>query len=337
MADEEKNKEEDVKQEEVNKEEGNKEEDKKEEDLSPIDVLTKGLDDIFSEEETKDEEVEDKLSETEDSETKKESEDGDEVEAKKSPEVEKEPIPQNQVDIARKLGFSDEKIIKLAEESPDLLDNMVKLYSEPAVPQREVKPEVVVKEEEKAKPVKIDHVAMEGLDELEPDAAKIASTLLKGQNDLIDVINKQEEKLHSLGEHASGIDKKNQDDTNAKIDNVFDGASEHVPELGKTESMTPAQAKVRQKVYGMAKVIENTDGLSESKALEEAIYLFGLSKVDLEKVEQEAEERVKEKINKNKKQMSPRPGGKQPPKKTELGKEAAIDTLTEGLKEIFGN
>jgi len=304
-----------------------KEEVKEEE--SGLEFLSKGMEELFS---NKDE---DETPVVEESEDKTESETEEIAEADKTSEVEKELIPQKQVDIARKLGWSDERIIKTAEESPDELVKMVELLK-PAATQREI-PAVEVVKEEKEKPVKIDHVDFEGLDELEPDAAKVASTLIKGQNNLIDIINKQNEQLNMLGEQTSVIEKRNQAEANAKIDSVFDDAAEHIPELGKVDSLTSDQIKTRQKVYGMAKVIENTDGLSESSALEEAIYLYGLSKVDLEKVEQEAEDRVKEKINTQKKAMSPRPGGKKPLKKVKVGKEAAVDYLTEGMKEIFGN
>ena len=303
---------------------------------TPVEFLEEGLNEIFSEETETEEVVEDNLSDTEDSGDKKEPEGEEKVETDDSQKVEKELIPQVQVDVARKLGFSDDEIVKLAEDSPERLDSMVKLYSEPAVPQREDKTVEVVKGEERAKPTQIDHITMEDLGELEPDAAKVAVTLVEGQNKLIDILNKQNEQISTLGEQTSAFEKKNHADATAKIDTVFDNASEHIPELGKIESLTATQAKVRQKVYGMAKVIEHTDGLTESNAIEEAIYLFGLSKVDLEKVEQEAEERVKEKINTNKKSMSPRPGGKKSLQKDLLGKKAAIEHLQEGLKEIFG-
>jgi len=321
-----------------------KNEDVKEEqdDRSALDVLTEGMNDLFEEkpkeeqEELKDEDKEQQL-ESEDSDAEKVSDGEKKVAADDSHEdkVETVPIPQNQVDIARKLGYSDEEIIKTAEDHPERLENMVKLYSEPSLSQREM-PKVEVQKEEKKETPKLDHIKIDDLGDLEPESAKAVSAILKAHNALIDHTNKQAESLDRLGEQTAGIERKGQEEAVGKIDAFFDDASEHLPELGKVGSLTVDQAKARTEVYGIANIFQNTRGVSERKALEDATYLFGLGKIDLDTVEKEAEERVKEKLNKQKKKMSPKPGGKKKVEKPEYGKDAALDTLSQGMKEIFG-
>jgi hypothetical protein len=314
---------------------------------TPLDALTKGMDDIFNETEVINEEVkeedkeqeekeEDKQLDTEDSDSEEEEDGEEKAEADDSHEekVETEPIPQNQVDIARKLGYSDEEIIKTAEDHPERLENMVRLYSEPSLIQREL-PQVEVQKEEKKEVPKLDQIKLDDLGDLDPDSAKVVTTLLKAHNDLIAHTNKQSEELQRLGEQSAGIEKKEQQKVNNKIDLYFDGASDDLPELGKTATLTPAQAKVRTEVYGISKILQNTRGMSDAKALEEATLLFGLSKVDLETIEKEAEEKVKEKLNKQKKKMSPRPGGKKKVEKPVHGKDVAMEALEQGMKEIF--
>lgn len=329
-----------------NEEIKNEEEQKTEEDKSALDVLSEGMENLFEDkpidaeekqDETKDEDLEDKDKqlESEDSDSEKESDGEKKAETDDSHKGEKDLIPQEQVDIARKLGWSDERIIKTAEDTPEELKKMVELLSKPDPTQREL-PKVEVPKEEKKVTPKLDHIKLDDLGELEPESAKAVSVILKAHNSLIDRTNKQTEQLESLGEQTSTIEKRSQDEAMGKIDSFFDTASEHLPELGKVGSLTPDQSKARTEVYGIATIFQRTRGVSERQALEDATYLFGLGKIDLDTIEQEAENRVKEKLNKQKKKMSPRPGGKKKVEKPEIGRDAALDHLSQGMKEILG-
>lgn len=317
------------------------------EQKSALDVLTEGMNNLFKEEEVV-ETKEEKQSEGEDTDLQKEldedlgeSEDEPkekEAEAESSDSDDTEPIPQDQVDMARKLGFSDEEIVKIAETNPERLENMVKLYSKPEPTQRETTPVAVAKREEPKKEVtKLEHVQMDDLDNLEPESAKVVQGILKAHNQLIDAFNKQQEKLDSVGEQTVAITEKERKDAVGKIDSFFDEASEHVPELGKVSNLTQEQAKTRSEIYGLAVVMQQSRGISEREALEQATYLWGLSKIDLSKLEVEAEERLKEKLNKQKRTMSPRPGGKKKAEQVTKGKDAAQKFLADGMKELFGN
>jgi len=305
-----------------------------EDDISAFETLEKGLEAISAEEVTeKVEENEDEQPLSEDAEVE-ETEDADkptEVD-EEDEETEEVPIPQDQVDIARKLGYSDDDIVQLAESNPERLEKMVELYSKPSLPQRETKQVEVPKKEDSAK---LEHIAVDGLEDLEPEASKIISTLLKAHNDGIDDRNRMKEALDKLGEQTSTINEQNQQVEVARIDSYFDGVSEHIPEFGNTTSLTSKQGKVREEVYGMAQIIKNSRGISEADAMEQATLMYGLSLVDLDTLEKQAEGKVMEKLNKQKKKMSPRPGGKKKVEKVEHGKEATLDVLSSGLKEIF--
>ena len=299
-------------------------------------ALTEGLEKLNSGVEDV-EDVEDKQPVNGDKDSEKESDeelesedDGSEVDGTEDTE----PIPQEQVDIARKLGYADEDIIELAEKHPERLENMVKMYQTPKpVPQAEQK--VVVREGPKKEKVeRLAPLSIEGLDELEPETAAVVKSLLKTNNSLIERLNKQQDALESLGEQTGALGERDKIDKVQKIDSFFDEASEHLPELGKIGSLTNEQAQTRIEIYGLATVLANSRGLSERKALEEATYLYGLSKVDIDKLSIQAEERVKEKLNKQKKRMSPRPGGKKRLEVKEHGRTVALDFLSQGLKEL---
>lgn len=302
-----------------------------EDNTSAFETLEKGLEAISSEEVTVDTEDEQPVSEDAEVEETEDVVDSTEVD-EADEEIEEVPIPQEQVDIARKLGYSDDDIVQLAESNPERLEKMVELYSKPDLPQRETKQVEVPKKEESAK---LEHVVVDGLEDLEPEAAKIISTLLKAHNDGIDDRNRMKEALDKLGEQTSTINEQNQQVEVARIDSYFDDVSEHIPEFGNTASLTSKQSKVREEVYGMAQIIKNSRGIGEVDAMEQATLMYGLSLVNLDDLEKQAEGRVMEKLNKQKKKMSPRPGGKKKVEKIEHGKEAALDVLSSGLKEIF--
>ncbi len=351
-----------IKNEEVkDNEKETQQEEKKEEkqELDPVEVLSKGMDEIFNEveKEVKDEEKDDteskaasrsekvedkeddeeKQQDLEDSDSEKESDGEKKVEAddsQKDTEYETVPIPQDQVDIARQLGYPDKEIIELAQKSPDRLRRMVEMYSKPAESQRETKKVEEVKEEKRER---LEHIVLDDLGDLDSDSAKVVEKLLKATNTIVDRANEQTDELERLGEQTSAITKKDQVSATAKIDTFFDGVSEHLPELGTNGSLTKDQAKTRTEVYGHAMILKETRGISQDKALEEAVYLYGLGKVDLDDLEKKAEDKVKEKLNKQKKKMSPRPGGKKRSEKQVKGKEAALEVLTQGLKEIYSN
>ena len=251
----------------------------------------------------------------------------------KDEEDETEPIPQDQVDIARHLGFSDEEIVKMAESSPGRLERMVGLYSKPE-PRQEAEQKVSVKPEIKETP-KLDHLKLEDLGDLDPETAKALSEVLKSHNSLVDDRNKQSEELDTIRQEREQFSKQSTTNETSRVDNYFDSVVEDVPELGESTSLTGEQINSRKEIYGMSVVLQQSRGLSPEHALEEATYWFSMSKVNLDDLKNSAEERVKEKINKNKKRMSPRPSNKISKKKEERGPKAALDVLEEGMKELF--
>lgn len=298
-------------------------------------LFNEKFEELFTEKEAEVEEEKEEQSSTEDSETE-EVEDGDETpegEETHEEEEETEPIPQDQVDIARSLGFKDDDIVKMANDSPERLEKMVELYSKPApLPKTEEKVERQ-KEEIKETP-QLKHLKLDDLGDLDPDTAKAVSAILQAHNESIDSRNDLVKELDGLKKHNETTAQGEIRNENERVDRYFDSVMDDVPELGTSNSLTDEQKNTRLEVYGLAAVLRQSRNLGESAALEEATYLYSLSKMDLETLEKEAEQRVKEKITKQKKRMSPRPSGKKTKDKEEKGDKAALETLTEGMREL---
>lgn len=243
-----------------------------------------------------------------------------------------EDIPDEQVDIARQLGYSDEDIVQLAERSPQVLENMVKRFeakSRDAAPE-EVRsqggkePDVTPKEKvESPKPFELD-----GLDKLPAEMQEVLSPL-------VDRIRSQDAELNEIKGHNESQAQEKAAEHNRKIDTFFDGVAQDLPDVGNSDRLTEAQATNRQEIYGMAAVLQQFRGMNEEAALHEASYMWALSKYDVEGLEKQAEEKVREGLNKSKKRFSPRPGGQKQTKKFKNADEAALHTLKEGLDSVF--
>lgn len=305
-----------------------------EEDKSALEVLSEGLETFGEDKDTQLEPEDSEAEEVEDGDSTAEVEESHE---ETEEEYEEEPIPQEQVDIARRLGHTDERIVWLANNEPWRLEEMVEKYSKPDLPQRETKQVDVPKRKELDDDLfkKRNHISLDGLEDLDPEASRIVSALVTAHNTEIDRNNALVEKVKELGEHTNKLDQRDFEAEVRRIDSYFDSMTEHIPELGTTSSLTKEQSKAREEVFGIANILQHTRGIPESAALEEATMLYGLSKVDIDTLEKEAEIRVKEKLNKQKKQFSPRPGGKKRKAPEVTGRDAALDTLTKGLKELL--
>lgn len=315
--------------------------------IDPVKFLGDGLEKLFNPEpDNKNDDTGDDIKdgdnlESEDAEPKKGSDGDDSSEddklhdKPKSDEAEAEPemeeIPQAQVDIARRLGFSDDEIVKM---EPSRLERMIELYTQPKpVPQPE--PKVVVTEsKEPVKKVQLEHTKIEDFGDLEPETLTALKPFLTAHNKLIDAFNEANGKLDSLGERAAAQDTKAQTDRISQIDIFFDKVSKDIPEFGTSTNLTKDQQAARLETFGIAQILCQVRGLNENEALQEAAYLYGLSKLDVEKLEVQAEEKLKEKLNKQKSKMSPRPGGKKSPEAKKHGRQAAIEYLAEGLKGL---
>lgn len=292
-------------------------------DTNAVSELEKGLDGLFEDDWQED------VDNPEEGEPDGEEPDGDTTE---SEDDEYEDIPQDQVDVARSLGYSDDQIVQLAESNPRVLEDMVKLHTaRQAVPsQGEVK-----RDTQEPKPAeKLEHVNIPGLDKMPAESQAALTAMLQAHNAMIDKLNAQNEQLAKVQETETKKTVEEQAAYERKIDSYFDSISEHLPEVGKG-NVDQSQQLARQEIYGIAYMLQQTRGVDLDTALDEASYMWGLSKYDLDDLEKQAEERVREKLNKNKKRFTPRPGGQKTNKKYRNMDEEALDILGKGLDGLF--
>lgn len=303
----------------------------------------KGLDEEVIEEDSQQEdsegeEPEDELDLGSDDEESEEEPEGDEEELEEKPESEDdgeeyEPIPDDQVTAARMLGLSDEQIVSLAEENPSVLERMAWNYQRDKLEQDKRVPEKPEPKPEKPKPELLEHVEMD-LNDMDPDMSKVVSQMLSAHNKLIDKHNDLLKNQSRVDEISEQLESKSTEDFNRSIDRMFDDLSENLPEVGNSRAMDAENAKLRQELFGMASILQNTRGLELQDAIEEAGFMWKMSQTDLDQLEEKVTKELKKKLNKNKKRMTPRPGGKKTTKKYDSPREAAVDTLAKGMEEM---
>jgi len=230
---------------------------------------------------------------------------------------ETEPIPQEQVNIARRLGWSDDKIVEVAENNPEILEDMVALAGrqtqQPQVVQK-VEPAPTQKQEVKGvDKVNLDEEALGKMKEAYGDEVvnSVVAPLVAGLNTTIDQLNTLRSQVDGVEQtNAANQAKKNFEEANA----VFDGLTETFAVFGKTDELprtadgsydvnSPA-VQVRGQVYEVAQAF-HASGKSWSDSLKEAVRWY---KGD--HAEKSLERKIIRDLNSRKKKFSPRPTNK---------------------------
>jgi len=261
-------------------------------------------------------------------ESDKESEEASEAAAK---EDEYEDIPDHLIEAGRAHGFTDETIIGLAENQPEVLEALAGTYQnyQAAVAQREEKPQEPEKKVEEAKaPEKLEHITLGDVSDFEPAAQETLKTFATTQNKLIDQLNMANEKLNTVDKQAAETQRGRQQDFDRRIDNFFDQVKD-IPQFGNTASLTPAQIKARQEAYGMADVFARSGGtleenLSKATKAYKGLYDTGES----------SETTLRRKLDKNKKRFSARPGGQKTKPKFKSEEDKVMHVMDEASREI---
>ena len=314
-----------------------------------VQELEKGMDSMFSDDKDEDNQPEadvrdDEVEDTEDEESEVESDSADEGSSDDSPEGEKgstedaddedyEPIPDDQVRVARELGFTDDEIVKLAEDSPGVLEKLVRISPREDIRQDNLEPNVEPEEKEEVQ--LLEHVEIPELSDMDPEMAKVVSKMLEAHNSLIDKHNELLKKTGEIDEISQEIKQRDLQEFNRRIDSMFDSLEQHVPEVGNSQALTEDSAALRMELFGVAQAIQRVRGISQADALEEAAYQWKMAQIDLEEIEKKAAAGLKKKLNKQKKRMSPRPGGKKSSKKFSSSKDEAVATLEEGMGKLL--
>jgi len=229
---------------------------------------------------------------------------------------ETEPVPQEHVTIGRRYGWSDEKIIKMSEEHPDILEDMGRLIgrqNQPAVEQKVV-PAATQKQEVKGvDKVELDDATLSKMKESYGNEVvdSVISPLVAGLNTAIDQVNALRGQVDGQTQtnRATQAQREHQE---ANV--VFDGLSETFTVFGKTEELprtaeggfdvnSPA-VKARSQVYDVALAFKNS-GMGWSDSLKQATRWY-----KGEHAEKALERKIVKDVIARKKKFSPRPTNK---------------------------
>jgi hypothetical protein len=281
-------------------------------------------------------EEEEQTEETDDEEVDEETGDDinppdDEAEAEADEADEEVEIPDNWVMAGRSAGFSDEKIIKLFEEEPEILDALANTREQLLSASRTVetdKREVV--NEEVPKPDKIAHVVMDD-DTMDMDEStkRILKKFVDNQNAVIDKLNDANEKLFKINSTSVQRDAKEQDDFSRKIDRFFDDTKDI--NLGDSRALTQAQAHARKEVYGIAAMLANVNGESVTDNLDKAVKAYHGIYSNPERI---AENNLRRKLDNQKKRFSPRPGGQKKAQKFKNDDERVMAAMEKAATDM---
>jgi len=222
-------------------------------------------------------------------------------------EDEYEEIPDDLVEAARAYGFTDQEIVRLAEDSPKTLEALAEAHKNyiTAVKAKQVPPSVKT-EAEKASPQeqkkeKLEYLEVGNLEDFDEGAQQVIKSLVKSHNKLIDQLNKVNEQVSSVDEKTKTFEAAQQQQFETYIDGLFD-AIDDVPQIGKSSSLTPQQDKTRQEIYNTAVMFQRISGGTIEDNLIKAVKAFkGIY------APKNVESDVIKKLNANKKRFTARP------------------------------
>lgn len=253
--------------------------------------------------------------------------DNDEPDNKDSDELESldedsdsEPIPERLVDAGKAAGLTDEKIVTLAEDFPDVLESLAQMHEAAFRLKEETKAPEAEKKSEDEQP--ISHFDMSDLGT--PEKVNQALTTLAAQH------NKLVDTIESLRGKAAGYDKEMaerqaqiQRDYDDAIDSYFDKVAANLPELGNSDKLNQRELKKRQEIFNIADALEGPLKQRLDKAVKAFEGMYG-----------KAEQTLRKKLDKNKRRFSPRPSGKKTNPKFKTGTEAATKAFDDKWDEL---
>lgn len=218
-----------------------------------------------------------------------------------------EDIPDDLVAIGRKHNLSDEQIVKLSEETPEVLEALAAAELKlAALPQDEKKEDT---QKTKTAEDGLD-ISLDGLD----DKSKA-------------IFEKVVSELKEVKGKIAKTEVERQQESDRLIDKVFDSV-ENVPDIGKTKTLTDEQFAIRKGVWGIAASFQHMGGGTTEECLKKAVEAYA------NQDGKNAEESLRRKVNKSKKRFTARPGGQKSkgPKKSQ--EERALDVIDEKFDEF---
>lgn len=244
-------------------------------------------------------------------------------------EGEYEDIPERLVAAGRRRGYSDEKIVGLAETWPEVLDTLANADDEVQQTRTQTRAQEPVSEPEPEVIEEIEPIKVADLGELEvgPKAEQLIKQLVASHNVLADRLNQQSTRMSQVDSVATSLKSQRQADFDTNIDVYFDKI-EDLPAVGKNETLMPEQLKARKTIYGMAAVLRTADGGTLQSALGKAIKAYKGMYTDA------AVNALRSKVNKTKKRFTARPGGQKTKPKFKSEEEKALAAIDEKFREF---
>lgn len=281
----------------------------------------------FTEEDEADNKEEPKDQDTED--TQEEVAQKEDTEDEDSDEFEE--IPQRLIDAGKRRGYSDEKIVQLAEQNPEVLEDLAELQellSDTGDDIPEVKASQEQSEKEPEKPKDVEKIRIEtDLLEAGEDVKNVIKKLEKGYNSMVDRVNELQSTQAQQNESLSSFSQQQADEYVRRVDSFFDQAAKDYPQLGETKNLSLENKEFRQKVHDDAVALAQ-NGRKFGEALE---FVLNAHKG------QESEKTVKKKIandlERRQKKFSARPSHRKTPAKPQSAQDSALKAIEEIQKK----
>jgi len=278
------------------------------------DILNRPSEDDKPQDESVDDEPAD--NDTADDKPDIDAEEGDEKD-----EEDSEPIPERLVDAGKAAGLTDTKIVKLAEEHPDVLEAMAQLR-EAAFRVQSDKKEPDAKDADIEQPIqRFDATAFDGKNP--EQVTEMLTKLAEQHNKLVDNFEKLQGKTVEYDKEVAERKAQIQADYVAMIDNYFDKVEADLPAVGKAKSLTDKQLAARQEIFRIADALDGPISQRLDKAVRAYGGMYG-----------QAEDSLRRKLNKSKKKFTARPNSHKKTEKFKSGEEAAQKAFNDAWEEF---
>lgn len=241
-----------------------------------------------------------------------------------------EEIPDRLVSAGRRRGYSDDKIMKLAEDAPEVLEDLADLQEMVSDVGTEMPPPPTDQEKKEApeKPEDVEKIHIETeLIEAGDDVKNVIKKLQDGYNSMVDQVNNLQGKQTEHDKSLNSFTQQQTEDYVRRVDSFFDQAAKDFPELGDSKELSVENMEFRQKVHDDAFALTQ-NGRPFGEALE-----FVLNAHKGQKSEQEVKKSVAKDLNRRKKSFTARPSHRKTAAKTTSPKDDALDAIEQFQRE----
>lgn len=281
-----------------------------------------------AEQEESEESDEDQFDEDEE-EAEDKSEDSDETD---EDEGEEEYIEPRLVQAGRRAHLSDEEIVYLAENQPGALealarqaDQLSEAYSQLG---RLHRPDSEEKKEETRKAtlrkLQLDNMLVEN-----PELASVGKEVQDVFNALLDKVSEMEEKVNGHEQNMGRLEQQRQAENTHRIDAFFDRHTKQIPQLGRTDNLTPEQVQARLYAHRVALGVQQVSDISDEDALR-----IGLNALRGQYTDQQIKSKIKRDLEKNRRRFTGRGRGRRRSSARRPNVDPAFEAMNKKLDEF---